>query len=349
VALETVSVHQFRNLHPVTLKPAAGLNLVTGANAQGKTNLLEAVMVLLCGLSMRGDSDRQMVQWGAEGYTLTGQWVEPDHAPIAKERAVTLHPLKRREAGPLIPCVAFGPDDLWMVKGSPEARRRFLDDLASQMWPRYRRELRSYERLLAQRNRALKLEAKDAVIESFEPLLAESGTYIWQTRGQLVQALAAACPPLLAQVAPGERFNIGLAHGGHPSDPAVPSLLRAFRERRHEERQRGMTLTGPHRDEVVLTLNGQPAAEGSQGQQRTVVLALKLAARFLLEQALGRAPVVLLDDVLSELDQRRRAALLEVLASAPQQTWVTDTDDRELAHLAGAQFEVAGGRVILGA
>jgi DNA replication and repair protein RecF len=345
VALATVSVYQFRNLQAATLQPASGLNLVTGANAQGKTNLLEAVMVLLCGLSMRGDSDREMVQWGADGYTVAGEWVDPHQAPVAKQRAVTLHPLRRREAGPLIPCVAFGPDDLWMVKGSPEARRRFLDDLASQMWPRYRRELRGYERLLAQRNRALKLGASDAVLESFEPLLAESGTYLWQVRGELVHALGEASPHLLAQLAPGEQVEVTLAPGGHVVDPSASSLLRALQERRVEERQRGMTLTGPHRDDLVVMLNGKPAAAGSQGQQRTVAVVLKLAARSLLERALGRHPVVLLDDVLSELDHRRRAALLEVMANAAQQTWVTDTDDRQLTHLVGARFGVAGGRI----
>lgn len=344
--LSRLEIHQFRNIGSALLRPAHGLTVLLGANAQGKTNCLEAVMLLLTGLPLRGQPDREMVQWGTEGYRLNGDWSDDAATVVRKERSVALHPWRRRETGPRLPAVAFGPNDVLLVKGSPEGRRRFLDELGTQVWPRYGRELRSYQRLLTQRNRALKTGADDGVVKSFEPLLAQAGSYVWDMRRQLVESLANFVPWVLGPLAPGEQLDVRLQRGGHASVPTAAAFLAELETRRVDERLRGMTLTGPHRDDLVLLLEGRPAeTAASQGQQRTIALALKLAAREALESAHGRRPVVLLDDVLSELDARRQEALLELVGASAQQTFVTDTDGRGLVSLAGACYAVESGKV----
>jgi DNA replication and repair protein RecF len=245
--------------------------------------------------------------------------------------------------------VVFSPEDLAVVKGGPEGRRRLLDDLAVQLHPRYLRELRLYQRALVQRNRALKDGAPDAVLESFEAPLAESGSYLWERRLELVAAWEPATRAVLAGLAPEDALAMRLQRGGHAEAPTADAFRAELRRRQQEERERGMTLTGPHRDDLILSLNHDSAQRyASQGQQRTVALALKLGARTLLAQALNRAPVVLLDDVLSELDGRRRDALMALVARADQQTVVTDTNADRYRALAPWHLTVEAGMIRTG-
>jgi DNA replication and repair protein RecF len=328
VALVRISIHDFRNIAEavdVSLDPQ--LTLVSGANAQGKTNFLEAVALLLAGLAIRGHSEREMVRQGCSVYRLSGTWQDRgDEEPVTLVRAVSVDPARRQCQGPQFPVVVFSPDDLYLVKGGPENRRRFLDDLAVQLYPRYLRELRLYQRALAQRNRALKDRAAPGVLASFENALAESGSYLWSKRLELLTALRPAAEQALRGLAETESLSVELVLGGHAERPDADSFRRELARRLPEEMERGMTLTGPHRDEVKLSVNHRSAERyASQGQQRSVALALKLAARHLLQERWDRPPVVLLDDVLSELDGRRREALIALMSAADQQTIVTDT------------------------
>lgn len=344
MALLSLAVRHFRNLEAGDIPLAPSITLLSGGNAQGKTNVLEAILLLLAGLSLRGQSDRDMVRWGEAGYRLHGTWQEGSLHLVEKDRLVTLNPLRRRDTGPLIPAVAFGPDDLMLVKGGPELRRRFLDDVASQIRPRYLAELRRYQRALSQRNRSLKTDAPDSVLESFDPLLSEAGSFVWAVREEVVASLSARVPEVLWAIAPGERIALSLERGGHAPSASPGDFLQELIRRRGEERQRGMTLTGPHRDDLSITGNDRAAdAYASQGQQRSMALALKLASRDILEEVSGRTPVVLLDDVFSELDARRRKALLTLMSRTVQQTVVTDTDRSELSDLAGLRYEVEAG------
>ena len=349
MALLSLSIRHFRNLQAADVPLSPGITLLFGANAQGKTNFLEALLLLLCGLSLRGQSEKDMVAWGQDGYRLHGSWRDsesPGDLPVEKDRLVTLNPLRRRDSGPLIPAVAFGPDDLMLVKGAPELRRRFLDDVAGQVRPRYVHELRRYQRALTQRNRALKAEAPDTVLESFDPLLVEAGAFVWAARQQVVAALQTKVPELLEAIAPYDRILLQLERGGHARTPEPGDLLSELHRRRGEERQRGATLTGPHRDDLRILGNDRAAdVFASQGQQRSMALALKLASRDILEEGSGRTPVVLLDDVFSELDARRRGALLMLMTRSRQQTVVTDTDRSELQHQAALRYQVEAGAV----
>lgn len=343
--LTQLIIRNFRNIEDAGVPLSGRLTLIVGANAQGKTNCLEAVSLILSGVSLRGHHEREMVAHGHKEYRVAGRWQERDGQETRLERLVSIEPLKRRREGPLIPSVAFTPDDLWIIKGAPEARRRFLDELATQISPRYARELKRYQRALAHRNRALKEGAGEAVIGSFEPLLSESGQFIWDMRENLVDQLRLALVMAMDRLAVGEQVQLQFVRGGRALSLSE-TLMEQLERRRAEEKVRGMTLTGPHRDDLLVMLEGNPADSfASQGQQRTVALGLKLAARGLLEVNTGRRPVVLLDDALSELDVARRQALLGLMAEEEQQTIVTDTESRTFGVLDPLILRVFQGQI----
>ncbi len=344
MALLSLTARHFRNLAAEEVPLAPDITLIIGPNAQGKTNFLEALLLLLAGISLRGQSDRDLVAWGQDGYRLQGPWMGEGTDPVEKDRLVTVNPLRRRESGPRIPAVAFAPDDLLLVKGSPEGRRRFLDEVAGQIRPRYLPELRRYQRALSQRNRALKSDAAHSVVESFGPLLAEAGSYVWRVRDEVVASLCLRLPDVLGALAPVDRMEITLDRGGHAATATATDFLGELERRRGEERLRGVTLTGPHRDDLHISVNGRAAdVFASQGQQRSLALALKLASRDILEEVSGRVPVVLLDDVFSELDGTRRRALLELMSRSRQQTVVTDTDREDIGDMASLRYAVEAG------
>ncbi len=344
MALLSVTVRHFRNLATGEVPLSSAVTLLVGQNAQGKTNFLEALLLLLAGISLRGQSDRDLVAWGHDGYRLHGPWMGEGVNPVEKERVVTVNPLRRRESGPRIPAVAFSPDDLMLVKGSPELRRRFLDEVAGQIRPRYLPELRRYQRAVSQRNRALKGDAAQTVLDSFDPLLAEAGSYVWSVREEVVASLQARVPDVLGALAPIDHMVIALERGGHAVTSTKAAFLAELERRRQEERIRGATLTGPHRDDLCIIVNGRSAdLFASQGQQRSLALALKLASRDILEEVSGRQPVVLLDDVFSELDGVRRQALLRLMSRSRQQTVVTDTDREDIGEMADLRYAVEAG------
>jgi DNA replication and repair protein RecF len=345
VGLRDISLYAFRNIaEAVDVPLGRRLTLVSGGNAQGKTNFLEGVALLVSGWNFRGAPDREVIRRGGSFYRLAGTWDGPP--PLTLELSAGGRPLRRQRVGPFYPVVAFGPDDLAIVKGGPDQRRRFLDTLAAQGEPRYRRELARYQRALLQRNRALKQGTSAAIVHSFDPLLAEAGAYLWDRRRALLRDLEPLAREILAELAPEDPLTLEWLPGGHPPDVSESALTAQLERRANEERLRGQTLTGPHRDEIVIRVRGQPAQQdASQGQQRSIALALRLASCQWLERATGRKPVVLLDDVLSELDERRRQALLRLVAQPDQQTVVTDTASALYAALAEVHLHVQAGAV----
>lgn len=344
--LQILSAKNFRNLDVTDLALDGRLTLLVGPNAQGKTNCLEAIMLLVGRVALRGQPEREMVATGQTAYRLSGEWADDAEQVHRLERVVSIAPYRRRVVGPVIPTVSFTPDDLWMIKGSPDSRRHYLDALGIQLSPRYRHELTRFQRAVSQRNKALKEEAPGSVLESFEAVLAEAGSFLWTRRLTIVDTLQHLLGPLVAELAVGDRVGISLELGGHPDDLSPPGFARRLAEGRPTDRLRGMTLMGPHRDDLVLTVNGRAAAtHASQGQQRSLAIALKLAGRALLEQATGTRPLVLLDDVLSELDSTRQAALLHLMSESGQQTVVTGTEARSFGSLDPLVLEVHGGRI----
>lgn len=361
---ERAELHDFRLYRHLTIEFAPGVNVLTGPNAAGKTSVLEALGVLATGRSFRGASDPEMVRTGEDGYRLAARFAGRggshtvgvvfvrggdrggDANPTRKVSSLDGHPLTRSaDILGRIPLLSFSPDDLALVKGGPSERRRFLDVLLSQTSPTYRDHLARYQKGLAQRNalladlgaRRLAPEAARVWLEPWDQALGGEARAIQTARAEIVERVA----PLAARVFAGiDGRDLSLSYLADVFDP----------DRSADELRRGVTLSGPHRDEVVLAVAGQDARRfASQGQQRSVVLALKLAALDLMEERTGEKPVLLLDDVMSELDPKRGAALLPHLLRG--QTFVTTTDraDLERAVAAGglspaveAWFEVSG-------
>ncbi len=346
MSLESLSLTHFRNISQAQLALSPHLTLLVGANGQGKTNILESVYLLLQGRDFRTTTEREAIQQGAEFAALDGVGELLGRSQRWQHR-IPMHASRRVHTGPIAPVVLFAPDDVYLAKGSPERRRRFLDLLLGAHDARYARSLRAYHRTVLQRNRALKEAAFHQVVEDFTPLLVRDGLYLWSRRRETLDSLRPRAQAIHAQIAPGEELAFHLDYGGTPHDIRDEVRYSAEIERRRpEERQRLATLVGPHRDDIVMTINGLDTQRyASQGQLRTLALSLKLATYEWLHQETGIRPVILLDDVLSELDERRRQAILKTVAEPGQQTIVTDTEPRSYQELEPHILSVRAGEV----
>lgn len=370
--IHRLEIEDFRNYRQARLTLPAGLVLIVGPNGTGKTNLMEAVGLAATGRSPRGAADGDLIRHGAGRCRVR---VEARHrrgaieveaviaAPGTKRLLLNGRPVRRRSdlLGHL-PLVTFFPDDLALVKGTPSLRRRFLDLLISQCRPRHAAEVQQYASVLRQRNSLLgdirRGSASKELADLFDEQLVRAGVSIIVRRLHFVKELEKVGAPI--QEAVGEE-KLGLAYslaGREPRTletvdlPAEDQLAGWAQEQiehlRQEEIRRGYTLWGPHRDDLVIRLDGRDARMyASQGQQRTVVLALKMSEIRLLTGMHGETPLVILDDVLSELDQRRTDALLHHLAQV-EQVFLTATRQPDGVAAGAAVLAVAGGQVLQG-
>lgn len=332
----------FRNYEAFDFEPAEGLTILVGPNAVGKTNLIEAVQLLTETTSFRNPTWAEVVKWGAEAARLSlhAEDDERRHDVIlsvtaAGRRSYSLNgKTKRASAGVagLIPCVLFTPEDLRIVKDSAEKRRAALDSIGTQLSGTYGRLKSEYDRVVRQRNVLLKQETvDDDLLAPWDERLISLGAKLTQHRMSLFDRLkhkAAATYAELADECMESAYLPSWARDGlgDPEESASEALEKHLLAKRREERARGVTLTGPHRDEVVFSLGGKNArAFASQGQQRTIALALKLAEVAVVQEVSGARPLLLLDDVMSELDEKRRHALTALVGESAQ-TIITTTN-----------------------
>lgn len=363
--LTSLNLFQYRNIPSFDWSPHPRANLILGSNAQGKTNLLEAIFLLGTTKSLRaGASSEEMIMEGKDRAGVKGKvarespevsreleiWLKRDEARLLMLNGKKLAPLSKIFGQ--LPVVLFVPEDLQLVKAGPAARRYYLDLEISQASPKYLAALQTYQRALKQRNAAIRLVAEgkagwDAV-EAFDPGLIESGAEIILFRQEAVAELEPLAAAVQARVA-GREERLGLRYLSSVKGEGDLAALRsafgeALRERAAEERGRATTLSGPHRDDLEILLEGRSAKLfASQGQQRTTALALKLAEVRFLSKRLQENPVLLLDDVLSELDLDRQGHLLGLLDEHVQ-TFVTSTHAEGLAYKPGQILEVRNGR-----
>jgi DNA replication and repair protein RecF len=342
----------FRNYAEATVRFGPGLNIIYGQNAQGKTNLLEAIATLALTRSPRTTSIGDLLLWGQDAglaeaevarppanVTLAARFQrDPASGRVTRSAVIDGKPRAARAVLGVCPVVLFWPEDLALVRGGPEGRRRFLDVILAQTDPQAAAHMSRYRRVLEQRNSLLHQlrtggSGRDT-LNGFTSELAAHGAWVAQARSRLVVALAPLAAASLHDLS-GHRERISLryapAHVAAVADDlavAEQELLGALRMRAAEEIARGVTLAGPHRDDMAIDLDGRAArGSASQGQQRSIVLACKLAEVQYLEDTAGVAPVILLDDVLSELDPGRRAQLLALLAAGGHnQVLVTTTE-----------------------
>jgi DNA replication and repair protein RecF len=373
VILQSLTLFQFRNIAHLDWEPHPRANLLVGSNAQGKTNLLEALYFLGTSKPLRPGADPQDLIMQGKAEALVRARISQEQLGLTRDLEAQLQLgqpkkflLNAKKLTPLsklygqLPVVLFTPDDLDLVKAGPSARRLYLDMEISQASPPYLADLQRYQRALKQRNGALKMVAEgqaewDAV-EAFDELLVTSGAAIVLYRLQALAELKPLAAEAQARIAgKDERLELDyLCSLKDPRDHAslpleAGALAHQFRlrlrERAREERGRATTLSGPHRDDLSLMLNGEPAKMfASQGQQRSTALALKLAEVQFLSLKLGEPPVLLLDDVLSELDLQRQTQLLGLLDERVQ-TFVTSTHADGLAYKPGKTMTVENGVV----
>jgi DNA replication and repair protein RecF len=347
--LEAIQLRGLRAYAEVDARFTPGPQLLWGPNAAGKTSLLEAIVLVSRGASHRTSADAELVRWGEPflrveasiggGPTTTIEVVVARSGTGARKR-VRVNGVGRRPAALAghLRTVLFAPEEMLLVSGSPSLRRSALDDLAVQRTPAHAAILSTYGRALAQRNsllRAIREEAAErAQLRYWDEPFLEAGAAIVAARLRLLEDLAAPLARAHAEIAPDEASagTLELAYRTNapagPDESAHQALARRLAETAEKEVWNGATLVGPHRDDIEFRLGVRDLAGfGSRGQQRTAILAFKLAELDLLRALDGRPPLLLLDDVFSELDPERRAHLVRRIAELPQAFITTTTPD----------------------
>ena len=343
--LQSISVRDLRSYTSLEAAFGAGPHLIVGPNAAGKTTLLEAIVLLAWGRSHRTSTDGELVRWGSElariegeagGETVEVALVRPSATAGARKR-IRVNGVPRRAAGlmGLLRTVVFAPEEMLLVVGSPGLRRAALDQLATQRSAIYGRDLAAYGRTLQQRNSLLRAIREEQAgrdeLRFWDTSFLDAGGAIVAERLRLLDDLAEPLARAHAEIAPEEAGAARLSIGYVTNAPALPgesprdALARRLAETADKEVWNGSTLVGPHRDDLVFTFDGRDLSGfASRGQQRTAILAFKLAELDLLTLQDGRPPLLLLDDVFSELDPERRAHLVRRIAELPQ-AFVTTT------------------------
>lgn len=362
--IENLRTASFRNLTEFDFRPCPSVNVVFGDNAQGKTNLLEAIWLFTGAKSFRGTGDRDLIRVGENSSLLTLDFT----ARGAPERAVLSLSSKRAASVNNVPlesssllagefcCVIFSPDHLSLVKEGPQARRRFIDAAICPLWPKHIAAVRDYARALAQRNALLRDIPRHAELldslEIWDERLCYLGARIVRTRLRYLDALLPFARETYDKISKMKE-TLTLSYISCDDKPYPPGLsdLREIagllseqlKKTRVSDLDAGWTHAGPHRDDLRVEINSLPARlYGSQGQQRSAVLALKLAEASELGAATGEPPVLLLDDVMSELDKTRQDYLLNSIGVS--QVFITCCDPAAFSGLAdGAVFEIKAG------
>ncbi len=337
--VKELSLSNFRNYEKETFTFTEGTNILYGNNAQGKTNALEAVYLFSIGKSFRTQQERELIRFDTnftEISVLFENEIRENKIEILirkdRKKQIKINGVPIKKMGELIGCfnvVLFSPDELTLTKGSPNARRRFLDIAVSQMRPKYYYLLKKYNKVLDQRNNLLKKIriSNDATLKDtlavWDEKLASYGMVLIDYRKQFVDALTLHAKSIYKEIS-SEEFNITYK----PEFETKEAFLEKLGASLNRETEMGFTLYGPHRDDLILSVNGNDIKTyGSQGQHRSAVLALKLAQADLIFEDSGEYPVLLLDDIMSELDAERRSYLAGKIKEKQVIITCTDVDD----------------------
>ncbi len=333
--LAHLRLRDFRNYQRLDAEFSPGFHLLLGDNAQGKTNILEAVYLMATLRSFRGVGGAQMIRHGQKGYFVGGKVVGQSEREIklywsARERNLSLDHRPVKKLGDYLGTlrtVVFCTEDLQLVKGTGRTRRRFLDLLLSQTQPGYLALLQRYMQVVRSRNALLKQFAPDLMLlDSYSEQLVQLGDKIIQHRRELIPKLSPLARLAYRRIS-NDAEELRIAY-----EPSVQSDFAVeLAQLRDRERRFRATLLGPHRDDLQLLLNDKSAAQfGSEGQKRTLAIALKMAQAEYLTGIHGSAPVLLIDDVMGELDVKRRSGLLPLLERAREtsgQVFLTCTEE----------------------
>ena len=361
--VKTLELDFFRNYIHAAADFSPGVNVICGENAQGKPNLLEGVAYLSSARSHRARYDRELIRFGVDYAFLKGE-------VSARGREFTLeaklHRGERRqllsngvklksaaELSQVLNTILFCPEDLSLIRAGAAERRRFLDDGICQLRPRYAGALAEYRRLYEQKTRILRdWEEKPSLLDTLDDFnlrMAQVGAVLIHYRAHFIKRLSALAPPIQSNFSGGrEKLELRYETVSTVSDPEAPAkilleeLMEHQQSHRRAELEARQCLSGPHKDDLAVEIDGQSARQfASQGQTRTAALSLKLACRELFREDTGEWPVLLLDDVLSELDQRRQSFVLERITGG--QVFITCCEDDKKLARDGKRFQVRGG------
>lgn len=329
--LKDIEIKNFRNLKDVRLSFNPKVNIILGKNAQGKTNLLEAIWLLSGNKSFRGAGDREIVSFEESGYFVGGSFEENGQEITLKIGCNALHDKVQKKvyrngktfstSRSLLSAAAmtvFSPDDLELIKSGPAIRRNYCDILLAGIFPAYAKTLSRYNRIVMQKNALLRDEAPQEDIEIWSSQQAVFGASVIKSRLELIKRLLPFAQKSFFDMA-GKTETLDISYkcticeDAEKDEKQIAEIFSdKLSQNAFKERAAGSCLYGPHRDDLLIEINGNDARQfASQGQQRSAVLALLLAKTELIRSYSGKAPIVLLDDVMSELDEGRQKYLLE--------------------------------------
>ena len=355
--ISQIKVQDYRNIRALEFSPAPELTVICGQNGQGKTNLLEAVWLMTGSKSFRGSKDAELIREDAPFALLEGDVsgfgkdshiriaIAPATAPQRRGRTASVNGVDYGRATNLagvFTAVVFDPGHLSLVKGSPEGRRRFLDAALCQLYPGYLALLRRYTRQVTQKNALLKQYERTAgareLLDVFDASMAEAGEEMMRRRAAYLAQLAPKAETMYDEISSGRET----LHITYEATCEAGKLLDALHEARRRDIAAGFCTAGPHREDMGMTIDGRDAKSfASQGQKRSTVLSLKLAEAAVACDVLGEHPVMLLDDVLSELDEHRQDYLLSRIAG--RQTIVTACDPGLFERTTGRVYRMSSG------
>jgi DNA replication and repair protein RecF len=366
--LKRLALENYRNIAKFDLQLDQKVNIFVGPNAQGKTNILEAIYVLALTKSHRTSQDKELIRWNEKQTFLHGD-IEKKygthqlHLMISQQgKKAKINGLEQKKLSQFVGSlnvVLFAPEDLEIVKGSPSVRRRFLDMEIGQVQPRYLHEIMQYQKILAQRNNYLKqmVHQKSSnydMLAVWNEQLVTCGVKIIKKRQNFIKKLQIWAERVHSGITnQQEQMTIQYVpsfdlQGSEDETVLFEQFMLKLTYLQEQEIRRGVTLTGPHRDDMLFFINGKEVQQyASQGQQRTTALSLKLAELELIHEEVGEYPILLLDDVLSELDQYRQTQLIETFQNKVQ-TFITTTgiESVNLSNLSDAAiFQVRNGGI----
>ena len=365
MALNAIELRSFRNYEQLQLDFEPGVNLIVGDNAQGKTNLLEAISYLGSGKSFRAQKTGEMIQFGADFAEISGDiYAEERQQTLrwvlfagSRPRQIWRNGVKKKTAADIsgvMSTVLFCPEDLMVLKTGAAARRRLGDHALCQLRPNYDAALTEYNRILEIKSRILKDHYENPgvleILPEYNTRLCQVGALIISYRARFFEGLGKAAAEYHGQFSGGkEKFSLQYHTVSSVNDPFAPVAALTQDLQEHLERhyraelESGQCLTGPHKDDFSVDLNGiDLKAYGSQGQTRTAAISLKLAQRELMKRESGQEPVLLLDDVLSELDPGRQDFVLNKIVSG--QVFITCCEPGRFTKL-GKTIEIEKGNV----
>ena len=361
--IKSFKAENFRNIEKCEIRFTDGVNLIYGGNALGKTNVIEGIYLFSRGRSFRTAQEKDMIKYGAQGFRVAIDYEDKDgectleYANFGRERRRRRNGYPVRSAKEMIEgfkAILFHPDNLSLVKGGPEERRAFLNIASAQYYPAYLSDYQRFSQALDNRNALLKNASKglyvdDAELFAWSKSMAEYAADVYITRTEYLKKLEVYTKEIGLKISDGKEeisfeYKSDIIYATERKEIEREYLL-ALTSSIDKEKIVGSSLYGPQRDDIIIKINGQPTRGfASQGQQRSIVLSMKLAEGEVIRDEFGEYPVFLLDEMLSELDEGRRKFVLDSLSG--KQTVITACECEEIKHLANNLIEIKDGQYV---